>query len=832
MSAPQLLYLPVISPPAKDASDPPSYYAALAAHVTTVSEDGGSLKITITNPDELHPSNQFDDPPKFSTVFASTSGFASFYPSSAILPTPVRQPIDLPPNLVTTGVGTVILRVWLGDYKDFNKAKGSAAVRPSHIVFAWLQETTVRDAFAAEIAKMKFKALRKSWRDTGGTGQVPLRPALESRFLLRAMSADAEIFVSAGTVLGNASTVIDVSSTPSSNVAQLKFQTFFASVNPNSAVASPADELMDIVLDHAKSAGRARVFMRHPLAEATDVDATITFHSQFQIWDNSIPDYVPFASADVLLFKQEDGQAVPILVKTVRTNASGKVQFTAQLKRRTEVFFKYDLRTWTKGSPISSEDLSTQPHKAGKYLDAGNINNRVYAVKFLISPEYRKYIEKLRATHAVEKFFEDRGNTTVQNPSFLHSTENTLIGDMVEFERCYQVCPAPLPQNTFNVLVEGDSWFHYPLQDDLYKKLDDKIRTGLKEEVIYNRFPLQHFGDRSDQMFLNEAQRKFTIDALTEYKIDLFLVGCGGNDFAEPGIDNRDDQAQFADYFTDGYFDPWLGLKGGTKAGVPVDPLNPFDLETVERLMRNSFASLLKNHRWNLYLRRLDDQAMPKQKTQDEMKHRLLPLLAATGIDAGTEIDSAQIRGTKILNNFLIPTDFPPGKTDPLDQLLAEIFDEEWLQARYARVRLALETLLDKVAEHNSNGRKIRVISHTYTYPFFSEDPTYVAGTKVVAGTWFVNRFIEANIVDKRIQKICLKSILDNFVRLVLRPLTKPEPPDKSPYADFFEFVDVRKAIVDEGDWRDEMHLRSEGFEKVAGLIYPRVKSGFSQKFE
>src|SRR3954451_18554302 len=56
---------------------------------------------------------------------------------------------------------------------------------------------------------------------------------------------------------------------------------------------------------------------------------------------------------------------------------------------------------------------------------------------------------------------------------------------------------------TFNVLFEGDSWLNYPFADsDNYAHLDRLFWANTKPGVVYNRIPLQHYGDRAEHMFV------------------------------------------------------------------------------------------------------------------------------------------------------------------------------------------------------------------------------------------------------------------------------------------------------------------------------------------
>src|SRR5437868_14118718 len=182
MAALPKFYLPVILPPRKDPSDPPAYYAGIKNLTEVMADSGGndgSLEITITNASTLHPAAQFDNPVTFSSVFAPTSGFARFYPGSASLPTPDQGPMDPPPNLITTDIGSIVIHIWISSYIDFIKTPLSDVPRANRIVLGWLQRSTVEALFKPEIHKLNIQVLAKSWKETGGSGAPPGQTALE-----------------------------------------------------------------------------------------------------------------------------------------------------------------------------------------------------------------------------------------------------------------------------------------------------------------------------------------------------------------------------------------------------------------------------------------------------------------------------------------------------------------------------------------------------------------------------------------------------------------------------------------------------------------------------
>lgn len=827
MSSQPKFYLPVISPPLKDQSAPPSYYAGIKALGIEITADSpgsdGSLEITITNSNKLHPSDQFDQPVLFSTVFAPTSGFVKFYPMSAALPTPDQNPMAPPQGLATTDIGSVAIRVWISSFVDFIKTPSAAAPRANRIILSWLQQSTVKTAFAAEVTKLKDKVLRKSWEDERGTEAIPGRAALEAAFMQRFMAGDAEIFVSAGAVLGSAV------STPS-NDALLKLQAFFKSPEPNPSLPVEMDEVIDSGLDGLRASTKA-LFEGHPLVEAANADIAIRFRSKFKIWDNSKFEYVDFANEVVRLMKTGAGE-----LARATTDADGLIDMTlpatAQLKKRDEIHFEYFTFNKTFGTREFTEDIAADSHRARRYLNSANENTREYKAKYEFYLKYKTFLDELSSNMGdKEKFDGDRGNT---------DREGKFLQTIKDSEKLYRA--DKLPETMFTVLFEGDSWLHYPpdLRGHTYTYLDSMFRTGKKSGVTYNAFPLQHYGDRSDQTFSGDpypskkdSQWKFTTDLLLEYKINLIVCSCGGNDFAEPGIDNHNDKKRFKDYFitehdsTDKrdyhYFNPFAA-KG--KLGL--------EQQAVQRLIEKSFAALLKNHRWNFYLNgkteaeTMAGQANGGQAAEDDLYVDLDQQLIALKKDFGESDPAKQASaletiGKKVTENFKLQhdSDLPNPNGDPYQQLLATVFDSDRYRARFDGVKNHWITLLEAAKERN-----IRVVTHSYCYPLFNENPTSVGGWGwfALAGPWFAPRFQEARIIDRRIRRICMKAMIDNYVGYVLQPLK-----EDNRFKDTFDYVDVRDKNANAESWHDEMHLTAIGFEHVAKKLYDNIKGRFPE---
>ena len=756
---------------------------------------GSPLEILIEKCDVKHPDPHLDP---VSTVFAMTSGFISY---------------DGPGNNLT-------LRVWTGDFKKLAKTPDGPP-RANRIILGLLDPASIETAIKQQIKTLSEGVLKESWTQTHSSGgTAPGRPTLETEFLQRFLTGDAEIFVEAGAVLGTASLTPATMNAP---VARLMLQTFFDPAGPAPPIAVAPEDLIDTALHPSK----LLKFAGHPLLKALSGPINIHFLSRFLIWDNTPGkhEYIPLANTDITLLAGPDLSNLPdvgittdVPVATTKTNADGFINLIAPpLPARSLIHFRYATKGKTFGLRAYPKDVETNAHKAREHVQNINgqfVNKKDYRGKYEIYLEYEKFVNDLADHEDDEKYDADRGNmgkyekflkpavfSLIEGP-VPAITHRDLMKHIIQFEDCYKADVLPQKNKTLNILVEGDSWLNYPFAfNDIYGHLDQILWAKTKPDATYNRLPLQHYGDRSDQMFYAasptaDRQWNFTRDFLSEYKIDLIFASSGGNDMAEPGIGNATKKAWL--HFSEGYFDPFL-----TKSVIA-----PTLMATAEKLMKQSFAVLLNNHRWHCYFN-------PTVTLKDEaaMSALLQPLLAQLGKDfgpgnPGQQAKSLQEIGEKVIANF--PDTISQGS--PEDLLIQAVFDPIAFAQRYADVKNNWKILLDEAAQ-----RQIPVITHTYCYPLFNEEPTSVLSLaqEELAGPWFNNRFSEAKITDRRIQKICLKVILDKFVTDVLNPLKAQYP--------LFDYVDIRRLNASTDMWRDEMHLRGSGYRKIARMIYDAI---------
>lgn len=795
-----LLYFPLFVPPKKAETDPSTYYSDLGSTALVAPEPGGSLVITFTNPQAAYPTDEVDQPMPLAALFAPTRGFLTFYPAAAALPTPDLQPLTLPANVQAQDVGTLVLRVWAADHRRLGSTIPPGAIRPTHILIGGVRDSEAEAALAPVVAKLPERVLLKAWQDAGGSGTIPDRPGLEDAYLQRVMSNSAEIFVSAGTHIGTTTTAYDAAS--ASTLGWVLLRTFGPD-QQKVLTDTEAMALLDDVFAATGSGAPDSIYEDHPLILATSAEQTVHFQCQMMIWDNALTptkNYMPFKNGQVTLLRngQLEGPAIP-------TDANGNVAFTADLSPRDQIAFEYSTINRYVGTRTFTTNLQTEPQRLGVVLGAAATVVKPFRAKYDIFTDYYAFWLTLRQDEAIEKYGADRGNSQAGLKSFKNQ-EEWLFNVIKESERNYRTGAAS--PSHFNILYEGDSWLFYPRSKDIYQWLRDMISTKIKSPFEYRGFPLQHFGDRTDQMFAASApviegpaiisavrQWSFTQEYLTEFPIDLIVMSAGGNDIAEPGISVSDKN------FFGGLFDG--DLFDATKAQ---SWLAPDKLVIAKNLMHRSFSIMLKNHPWNIAAR----SSPATQKKAWDIDEEAAILFGKIGKNyAGSDGPRAAIVKA-VIEDFPDDLQFPYEISNNYELLLDIIYDRARLAERLELIRTNLAIMIQEAVVLG-----IPVVMHSCSYPFFNEQPTTV-GPFYGSGPWFVQRFVEANIRDLRLKLIALKGLVDSYTNHVINWL-------QDLYPDTLYCADIRKEVIDEKYWNDEMHLTSEGFERVSKKIFYEV---------
>ncbi|PYQ26990.1 MAG: hypothetical protein DMF56_21810 [Acidobacteria bacterium] len=154
------------------------------------------------------------DPPAavpFSTVFAMTGGFVSFYSDSTPFTLPGGQ--VLPASSSSGDLGAIVLTIWGADFGQLNKGLAPELGRPVAILYRGLDKNAVSKALEGEVGKMPKRALVQSWKDGGGQGTEPDQATLKQLHLARILAGSGSVFVNGGTPLGEAVTALSGSDT-------------------------------------------------------------------------------------------------------------------------------------------------------------------------------------------------------------------------------------------------------------------------------------------------------------------------------------------------------------------------------------------------------------------------------------------------------------------------------------------------------------------------------------------------------------------------------------------------------------------------------------------
>jgi lysophospholipase L1-like esterase len=709
---------------------------------------------------------------------------------------------------MAASLGSLLLEVWILDYADSIQTFADKSRGANRILLTWLQKQTIEEHLKPEIAKQPDKILQLAWAKNGGQGE-PTKDVLVADYLKNFMQGKYKLFVSAGTVLG----FMYVSGiTP--NDGRLGMSAFFQltdTKNPSKPVAVDAEDVLD-------AASSQSVFVGHPLAVAANGDINVHFLSTLTNWDsNKQKKFVPFSNGSATLISNDD-VTLPsdsdVFEANVTTNSTGGLDFTAALKRRDLIRFEYN----------TTPKLITASHRARQHVDQNAINHKVYAASDDLYGPYVAFIESLDPD--AEQFKLDRGNggvDTIGSKSLSFSSQTFFLDEMKRFERLYR---SEGGQGLFTVLFEGDSWLSYPpvgkqfgkdgpgtqQPGDIYGHLTKKFEDGLVSPLKYVHWPLQHHGDRSDQMFGgadtdNTRQWHHTLRILKQRKVDLVICSAGGNDMAEPGIShwlkfpgrflNPANESPIVEVYkkcfvgqfkfdgTGAFFDPGLMDEKGLTSDQQI---------VAKRLINKSFAVLLRNHPWALFQRGGTKQNI----VLDAADNGLLD-------SYGAPFDSLEQIGKKVIADN--------GNHQKRKALFLKFFHDDSYTQRLDQIKTNWVTLLEAAKDQGTV-----VVTHTYCYPLFSKE--FTEHFIKITGPWFAPRFEQAGIIDQRIRSICLRVIIDDYKIEVLDKL-------RSGFDETFSFADVRALNGSSDDWSDEMHLSREGFKRVADELFKKVKERF-----
>jgi hypothetical protein len=842
MSSKPELYYPLFAPPAADGVNAPTYYSGLGTTAQVTGHSGGGLAITFTNPDGLYPTGQFTEATALSAVFAPTEAWVTFYPAAESLVTPGNTLLQPPAGVSAPDAGSLVLEIWPTGFRKLGTSKLAADFRPTHLVIGGVARFDVAAALRKVVEALPLSTVKKAWEDSGGTG-TPSRQTLDDSYLTDVMTESSRLYVKAGVRLGAATTYLDTNS--NSTMGWLQWRTYVSDDQGNFA-DTDAMQLLDDIYSRARVEQPGSIYEAHPLVQATAAERPVQVQSIMKIWDKTISPrgFIPFANEQVTFLR--NGTPLGALHAS---DATGAVSFTETLSPRDKIQFEYQTSGKTIGGRAYTKPLRTKSQRLGPLLGAGDIVSDPFYGKYSLYEDYEVFWAEMAANEVNEKFEEDRGNA-VKPDNAKHAGETRRLDILRDSEIAYRQTPSG--KQPFNVLYEGDSWMNYPFTFDTFRQLHDLIKGKIDKSVYqYNAFPLQHFGDRADQMFADRRpvpsflasapptkprQWEFTQAYLDEYPIDVIILSAGGNDIAEPGISYNDKTK--APYDNPAFWNGKDNESFNPTAAAAVLGATSADMDKARELMFRSFSILLANHPWNVYERVLSGTLPPPvQDAEPAMTAAFATLFTTMADQFGGASASRAAIAAAVRDRFPSPTsspplNFPTSITSTHDQLAAKIFDAGRLIERYQNIKSSIEILLAE-----ANTRNIPVLTHTYSYTFFKELPTLLKdewdvdfgkGKKYEnrqSGPWLYNRLTDANIVDPRVRMIAIKAVLDCFQSQVIAPL-------KLDYPNTLEVADVRTAVDEAKYWRDEMHLETGGFKCIAEGIYTKLQTMFSTKLD
>ncbi|PYQ26991.1 MAG: hypothetical protein DMF56_21815 [Acidobacteria bacterium] len=586
----------------------------------------------------------------------------------------------------------------------------------------------------------------------------------------------------------------------------------------------------------------------HPLQTLLNAPRNVQFNVGFRVYQTSYPsaplyDSVKNIGVGVTAYLQNPGEA-RVLAFTAVTDQNGKLPVTTvSIAPASAVIFVCHVKDKTLANIAFEEDIDTDAASMLEAASSGTFN-RSYELRSRIYPKYADFFRFLQI-YDKESIL---GNSSIGIAAYV-TDDNTLVKTLSEFELSYR-------DANFNVMFEGDSWFHYPPNDkidqDLYASLKAKLQETFKpgDSTPKRRcqsVAFQHFGDTSDQMFSldpgpggdadEHTQFHYTKRCLNSYQFELIVLSSGGNDIGEPGISAHkkkdDDVATYRKYIVPDpavaqdhyydfrYFDPYEAVKESSSTAT----------DRAERLQGNagywlkrSFPILLKNHLWSLYL---DGKEKSDQQTQVDLEPELTTLLGLSPTDyndLGKSLAKAADKALAFPDPATDPSvDFPNmALTNSLaNQVLDKIFVKERFKERFDDIRANMVRFLDHVAQ-TQDTTKLLVLCHTYCYAIFTDGPTDYFKQR---GPWFHNRLRQARIAHPLAQSVAIKYLIDYFRWNVLEDL-------KNTYGPWFDYYDARQLNRKSGDWMDEIHLTTTGFERVASGLMQTIKTKFGADFQ
>lgn len=144
----------------------------------------------------------------------------------------------------------------------------------------------------------------------------------------------------------------------------------------------------------------------------------------------------------------------------------------------------------------------------------------------------------------------------------------------------------------------------------------------------------------------------------------------------------------------------------------------------------------------------------------------------------------------------------------------ADFINQDVLAAKISSIMKFYEEIITSLS---SIDKEAKIVTHNYGLSTYSKKGHRMLG-KVVGGSWIDNCFAEKKIDDENIRQDIVRHFFtllgENFSALQNR------------YPGSFKAVKTQK-LIEPDDWKDETHLKANGFQKIAGEIYNEGIAGW-----
>jgi hypothetical protein len=152
-------------------------------------------------------------------------------------------------------------------------------------------------------------------------------------------------------------------------------------------------------------------------------------------------------------------------------------------------------------------------------------------------------------------------------------------------------------------------------------------------------------------------------------------------------------------------------------------------------------------------------------------------------------------------------------RSNPKGKRPADFLKTNRFERKLSQIRNAYADLIDYCSDYSKNP-DIKIVTHCYGYAIPQNKPAEFIGGLIDAGPWMYPTLDKLEIpenVRRGIVNILMDSLKDIFKDL------------RNQSNGRFHYVDSTSLISDD-DWIDEIHLKPEGFERVASAIYEKIK--------